>query len=152
MARQINNKKGFSPENLLAGLNTDIDPKKEIEDEFQVETALNNYEKTSRDTNNTDLNLQDTDNNFEDSQELINEDKARLSLEALVKKNEPKKSQENVYLHEDVKDALEAFGKLIGKTNGGKSYVVETALLEYFERNKDYLNMARKQYSKRKRK
>ncbi|GGD05498.1 hypothetical protein [Enterococcus wangshanyuanii] len=184
MARQSNsNRKGFSPQNLLAGLDTELDndisPTDKPSDNDELKETIddqskNDMDKKEKDDNLTDLNSlteeQISENNADTVEELDHENEARTdkiqsqrpsettnieeptrpSLDDLVNKVESKKAQENVYLHEDVKDDLEVFGKLIGKNNGGKSFVVETALLEYFERNSDYLEIARSKYGKKK--
>lgn len=164
MARQKNAKdRGFSPENLLAGLDADSieDNSNErtdlSEDNFKndrlekIEDKINEKVDVLENELNSEINLEVNPDTVEDKT-MENEESIRPTLEELVKKTDTKKAQENIYLHEDVKDDLEAFGKLIGKTNGGKSYLVETALLEYFERNQDYLDLARKKYGKKRKK
>ncbi|MGG5311159.1 hypothetical protein IGJ83_003321 [Enterococcus pernyi] len=148
MARSVNGRSGFTPENLTAGLDLEINqtntkdkklindekknetkdvkavPKAALKEELQEDRKVVIREETSPSENSTDL----------------------ASILGKKKKNS-KNAQVNVYLYDDdLRNELYAMGKFVGKQNGGKSLIVENALKEYFERNREYVDQALKQF------
>lgn len=147
MARSVNGRSGFIPENLTAGLDLEINQtntkdKKAISDEKPKRTKAVEAAPTEE--------LQE--NRKEDVKETSpSENSSDLASILGKKKKNSKNVQVNVYLYDDdTRNELYAMGKLVGKQNGGKSLIVENALKEYFERNREYVDQALKQFPPKK--
>ncbi|MDA9462104.1 hypothetical protein B835_2033 [Enterococcus mundtii 3F] len=148
MARSVNGRSGFTPENLTAGLDleinqTNIKDKKLINDEKKNETK--------------DVTAAPKEELQEDRKVVIKEEtspsenSSDLAIILGKKKKNSKNAQVNVYLYDDdLRNELYAMGKFVGKQNGGKSMIVENALKEYFERNREYVDQALKQFPPKK--
>lgn len=132
MARN-QNKNGFTPENLMAGIDPSIEVIKEDIQETESEPIIEEsfeVEETSA-ASEVEAKL---------AEEIGENDNSETSLEQFANKNKKKPVQKNIYLPEDVANTLDKFGNFVGKQNGGNSYIVEAALKEYFEKNKKYIS------------
>ncbi|MBP1044573.1 hypothetical protein I6N95_26535 [Vagococcus sp. BWB3-3] len=132
MARN-QNKNGFTPENLMAGIDPSIEVIKEDIQKTESEPIIEESFETEETSAVSEIETEMTEKNGENANN-------ETSLEKFAKKNKKKTVQKNVYLHEDVADTLDKFGNFVGKQNGGNSYIVEAALKEYFEKNKKYIS------------
>lgn len=144
MARSVNGRSGFIPENLTAGLDLEIN---------QTNTKATSDEKPKR---TKDVEADSAEELQEDRKEDVKETSPSESSSDLAsilgkKKKNSKNAQVNVYLYDDdTRNELYAMGKFVGKQNGGKSLIVENALKEYFERNREYVDQALKQFPPKK--
>lgn len=128
--------KGFTPENLMAGIDGEIFPD---EVQSEIEENAEEIEKTNKvvDVKNT-MKGKDTEQQISSS---------ATSLSSLVgEEKEEQKPQTNIYLPLELTVTTDCVGKLVGKQNGGKSAVVEAALTEYFKNNSDLVKKAHDLY------
>lgn len=124
--------KGFTPENLMAGIDGEIFP-----DEVQSEIVENTEEIEKKDKK---VDVENT-MKYEETEQQISS--SATSLSSLVgEEKEEQKPQTNIYLPLDLTVTTDCVGKLVGKQNGGKSAVVEAALTEYFKKNSDLVKKA----------
>lgn len=174
MARNLSNRKGFTPENATAGIDTTLgdfsinsnendvtlenekqDQNKEIsmEDTSESETEVNSDVQDNSDESGIET-YESTSNSNEKASTAINDQtlvtnksanqQTQLSLEGLLEEKQKKydKKQENVWLPPETTRPLQAVSKLVGKTNGGKSKVVDMALQEFFANHPDIVSKA----------
>lgn len=167
MARNTAGRAGFTPENLTAGLDLNIDDKenKTLPKKKETPSKDNKIENTSNEVvenkkNKRSSKKQNASKEPEvklESNELVNRtpeptpipsSSEPSSLDDLLNTVEYDKKQENIYLPPETRDPLQAVGKLIGKKNGGKSTVVHMALLDFFKNNPDTVKKALEKYGK----
>lgn len=170
MARNTSGRAGFTPENLTAGLDLNIEKKEKAEEEKK--TTVDKKKKTSKKSNieETDTSSKTPEEpkrvNSKTEESKVSETKSTKSgldksgstaaavpqepssLDDLLNTVEYDKKQENIYLPPETREPLQAVGKLIGKKNGGKSTVVHMALLEFFKNNPDTVKKALEIYGK----
>lgn len=104
----------------------------------------NTSEKEQNNTQNKNEDNQLTDETHKEIQ--IENDWSEVNegpnLSELLDGSRNKKNQNNVYLSSETELKLNALADLIGKANGGKSFIVEAALREYFNKNAEILEKA----------
>ncbi|MDT2401798.1 hypothetical protein P7D43_05380 [Enterococcus avium] len=173
MARNPSKRKGFTPENATAGIDTTLDDFQTHTDEDTLEnekkdqvqesnitetsvpvTEVNRnfpHEKGQADSDTkqgtVNINEQDTILNGQEKK-AAKKQQTQLSLEGLLEEKQKKydKRQENVWLPPETTRPLQAISKLVGKTNGGKSKVVDMALQEFFTNHPDIVDKALELY------
>lgn len=148
MARSVNGRSGFTPENLTAGLDLEIN---------QTNTKDKKLINEQKKNETKDVKVASKEELQEDRKKVIKEETSpsekSSDLASILgkKKKNSKNAQVNVYLYDDdTRNELYAMGKFVGKQNGGKSLIVENALKEYFERNREYVDQALKQFPPKK--
>jgi len=170
MARNTSGRAGFTPENLTAGLDLNIEKKEKAEEEkkttpekkenpskesnnVETETSSKKPEKNKRANRKTEESKVSENRTTKDDLDKSDSKAATVaqepsSLDDLLNTTEYDKKQENIYLPPETREPLQAVGKLIGKKNGGKSTVVHMALLEFFKNNPDTVKKALEIYGK----
>lgn len=173
MARNLSKRKGFTPENATAGIDTTLDnfPANTNEGAMEKEKQAQVQETTITESSdpvaevNNDLSNEQEQVYIETEQDLVNSNEqdttsndqekigkntqqTQLSLEGLLEEKQKKydKKQENVWLPPETTRPLQAVSKLVGKTNGGKSKVVDMALQEFFANHPDIVEKALELY------
>lgn len=143
MRKSKSGKSGFTPENLTAGLDLNIYEESQNIDEIKPKIEKEKLPREVTQTNTQSISL-DPDK----ESDVVNQSE-NTDLESILgKKKKPSKNvQVNVYIYDDeIRDKLYSMGKFVGKQNGGKSFIVESALKEYFEKNQHYVEEAMKNY------
>ena len=153
MARNKSSRSGFSPENVGAGLDDVLEPLSPVPSENDKQSKeINQMEdQTIKEKEPVNLSPKKEETIVEsvpESEEIT--PKPTTSLGDILSNNDSyDKKQTLVYLSKETRITLEALGKIVGKKNGGKSFVVEDALKNYFTANQDYVEEAVKKYGKK---